>query len=276
MTDLERSGPRHLTALLRRVLRPIAALCLNRGLVLNDLIEGAKGAFLDAATDQLRRTKTKGNISRLSAMTGLHRADIKRLSSPSPTPPPTEGSIIRRVITTWSHSTRYAEAPERPRALSYGTPESQFSKLCTSISTSIPPPAILFELERTGRVQRVDDRIQLKRTVFQAGADETKGFELLTRDLETIIGGVLQNMTGAMETRNAHFSTQFTQIYARHLPTLRDWLVQQAGDFHRTVRSHLATLDRDLNPELGSPDEECVQVNISTGSFVREPKNKDA
>jgi hypothetical protein len=256
---------------LRALLRPVAALCLKRGLFLNDLIEAAKGAFVDAATTQLQQTGTKSNSSRLSIMTGVHRADVKRIQEASESSSPKDVNIVRRVIGRWVTDPKLADSNHQPLSLGFGSPESEFSKLCETISKTAHPPAVLFELERTGRVRRTNGRIELVKQVEQVGKNEEQAFQLLAHDVQTLISAVTQNIATPKLAKNMHFSTEYDQVFARNEGEIREWIVEKGREFHRDLRAFLAARDAELNPDFVTPGEDYLRVSVHSVSLIEHP-----
>ena len=126
------------------------------------LSQMARASFVKAGISQARmRRSGRPHLARIAALTGLSRAEVKRLVSTefqvTKRQPETSPRAIR-VLNGWRDSKRYSRAG-RALSLRILGPFPSFETLCREYSGDIPYRVILSELER-----RKDLTFQKKKT----------------------------------------------------------------------------------------------------------------
>ena len=250
-----------LQSCLRILLRPVARFCVKRGLTVRELLEEAKYALLEAAEDDIRRRGEKVNISRLSIVTGLQRRDVMRLQESSPESPRAL-SLPGKVLSQWENSPEWHTPKGRPRVLTCGAVQTEFSELVQSVSRDLNPATVLFELERTGAVERTAGGVRLKRGYMDQRKDLESALQLAATDAVEIIDVVEENVDRGDETPNLHARTEFDNIYESSSAEIREWLLTAGTEFHTKVREYLARHDADFNPGLAG-------MRVILGTFGR-------
>ncbi|RMG43201.1 MAG: hypothetical protein D6719_04320 [Candidatus Dadabacteria bacterium] len=241
---------------------------------IQDFTSVAKRIFVQIAEEELKNAGEKVNVSRISVITGVYRDEARRILD-SPPEPPSEASLLARVITQWRHDKRFRTSSGKPRVLSYRGSENQFKELVESVSKNINPGTVLFELKRLGAVEKTKKGIRLKWQVFGTDSDPSERFELLSRDWSTLLDAVTENATLNPIIPNLHIRTEFDNISKCHLAEIRIWLIEEGKRFHRRVRDYLSGYDLDITPELAlTPEEAGGRVTVGTFSFSTEPDEK--
>lgn len=64
---------------LRRLVIPLIRLCVRSSYSLQDLVEILKFGFVQVAIEDLSSQGLKPNVSRVSAVTGIRRPEVRRL-----------------------------------------------------------------------------------------------------------------------------------------------------------------------------------------------------
>lgn len=234
---------------LQFLLRPICRFCLRKNLFIHDLIEASKKAFLDVAVEELRKTTTKINASRINVATGLDRRDVQRLFKGEINQQAGESaSVLARVANRWQIDQSFMTSKGKPRALSYEGPESEFFELVGSISKSINPATVLFELERVEAIQFVRDKVQLVRYNPSIGAEPDKVFGFLSDEIQLAIDAAVENSEGDARQANLFMRTKYDNIYVKDLHKARIWMMQQGKLFHKRARAYFKKIDKDLAP----------------------------
>ena len=252
------------------LLRPIVRFCLRRAHSIQDFMEAAKIVFIDIAADELTRADERVNVSRLSVLTGLYRKDVTRIYKEQQTGHSEPQSILGRVIGHWRHNKRFTNKSGQPKVLSLKGEKSEFRLLVQTISKNINPGTVLFELERMGSVERTPNGVKLVRQMPGFGRNPQKGFELLSKDIQTLVDAVQENLLSKVRPSNLHIRTEYDNIATEHLPEIRRWLIDEGKVFHRKAREYISKFDKDINPELGDGSQGGGKVVVNAFSFTSE------
>ncbi len=151
-------NPSYLFQALRMLIRPLARFCFKHNIRIQEFEEVAKLSFLDVAEEEIKLKNESVSQSRLSVITGLHRRDVNRLYVQD-SEPKLSHNLLTRVIGQWRGS--YSHKNGHPMRLSLEGRPSEFMDLVWSISKDANPYAVMFELERSGLVKRVEDKVEL-------------------------------------------------------------------------------------------------------------------
>ena len=150
---------------LERLLVPLAALAMGRGLGLRDAVEAMKTAFLHAAERGLAPGE-RATDSRLALASGLTRRDVARLrrEGPARRPPPAPA----RILADWP-----AEA-----AIPRTGPAPSFEALARAVRQDVHPRALLDTLVASGAVREEGDAVRLLRRAWlpEAGTPEQMAY----------------------------------------------------------------------------------------------------
>lgn len=246
------------------VLRPLVRFCLRHSHSFQDLVNTAKRAFILLAQEEIGRASDKINVSRISILTGIHRAEIRRVleqKEPETSEPP---SVLGKVILRWRHDPRFVTKPGEPRELGYKGCDSDFTQLVESVSTALKPGTVLFELERAGYVERSQAQVALLRESFTFQSDPRKAFELLAKDIDALIVAVEQNILKQQVISNLHLHTAFDNVFQKDIPKIRRWLLNEGKKFHKRARTYISRYDKDINP---AAEEELAGAGVVLSAF---------
>lgn len=274
MATFEQNRPVLLKAL-RLLLRPIAKFCLRSSLSFQDLTDSAKGAFLEAAEDELRKSSGKVNVSRLSVITGLHRKDIVQLLEMPKDNVAEPVSVLGRVIGQWEQDKGYLTQAGAPKVLTFEGKESEFHNLVATVSKAINPSTVLFELVRAGAAIKTPKGLKLLKHSYRVvGVDDLQAYELVAQDINTLVVAVEENLTNKDMISNLHIRTNYDNIYVRDLYKVRRWLIDQGKLFHKKARTFLARCDKDVNPSSDPNEPAGQKVSFTTFSFSPIPAER--
>ena len=139
-----------------QLLRPIARFLLRSGVSYREFDAVAKQAFvLVASTDYGIRGRPT-NVSRIAAMTGIPRKEVKRLRDVvklEPAEPWRRLGPPGDVLHGWFTDPAYRGANGRPAELSFDSGAATFSQLSRRYAGDIPPGALRAELLRLGVIE---------------------------------------------------------------------------------------------------------------------------
>ena len=146
------------------VLKPLARLFLRYGRGIREFTELAKTAFVEVASEDYGVGGRPTNASRVAAMTGVTRREVRRLrakiangggSSVEHRTP------VRDVVSAWRTDPEFLDEAGKPAVLPLGGARGSFQVLVKRYSGDIPPGAMRKELERTAGVEAVGDALRL-------------------------------------------------------------------------------------------------------------------
>ncbi|MBP9837252.1 MAG: hypothetical protein KBC84_00915 [Proteobacteria bacterium] len=254
-----------LPASIKLILKPIVRLCLRHSIKLQTFLEYAKVVFIEAAEEELIKSQHEISVSKISVMTGVHRPDVVRLYMEK-SPEKTEKNQISRIIGQWQHDSRFLTKAGKPKVLSALGMESEFVQLVHSVSADLNPYTILYELERTGIIERKDNSIKLASRLYLPKGDIEEGLRLLSQDTDDLICAVEENILSESKSLNLHIKTEYDNIVPEAEAEIRDWFIKQGSKFHEETREFLSKYDRDINKKLSR---EGGKKRVVLGTFSR-------
>jgi hypothetical protein len=139
----------------------------------------AKLAFVQVAAEKGRTKGGRTNVSRIAAMTGLTRKEVRQLlqileQKGRLVAPSVSRQRTARVLDAWRTDPLYLDDRGRPRLLSVAGTEPSFQTLVKSYGGDVTPTSVLRELERTGAVRiQADGRVRCRSASSSSGAVDT-------------------------------------------------------------------------------------------------------
>ena len=172
----------------RAILGAIGPALLNQGITPSKLADIAKAAFVHAAALDAKLANGRVNASRIAALTGMTRVDVRRhLAEPKRARDSSQyRDRVTRVVEGWINDHRFQTARGRPRALRLGANNIGFGLLVRSHSGDIPPRVVLDELARRKMVAHNGQWIRLLPTGRRIRAS-TKALPALIPHVATLI-----------------------------------------------------------------------------------------
>ena len=143
----------------------LAAVLLAAGISATEFESASKLGFVSAASRIARLGNARINKSAVAAMTGLSRAEVKRLAEPRDQKHTNSKSRQRalRVLDGWQADPDFVGTDSNPRALSLHPASGEFGSLVRKYSGDIPPKAILRELIRLDLVATSGSLVEVRR-----------------------------------------------------------------------------------------------------------------
>jgi hypothetical protein len=238
------------SSIIEWILTPIIRFCLHRSIKFQEFIEVSKHLYMRLAKEMLEKEGHEVNVSRLAITTGLQRREVTRLSVASNLINiKVEPSILHKIIGQWQGDKRFRRYG-LPRSLTCKGNNSEFASLARSMSQDLNIYTVFFELERLNVIKREGDHISLVADAFNPGADETRGIELLAKDIGYLINAVEENLFFPNEIPNHHISTQYDNVTVEALPLIKKWFLEKGAELHQDARKILSKYDKDLQTSL--------------------------
>jgi len=135
---------------------------LPRGMTPKRFSELSRYAFAHAAVKISQQSNGKVNYSRVAALTGLSRADVKRLLKNKEFPNFATRSSqmpIERVLSGWRSDRRFVDKSGNPKRLKISGSPISFALLTRVYGGDVPHRAVLDELCRIGAVRRDGENV---------------------------------------------------------------------------------------------------------------------
>lgn len=139
-----------------QVLVPISREFLNLGLGVGLFLQAAKHAYIQAAADAIRQSGQRPSVSRIAALTGMQRKEIKLLSTSAAD----EAQAIQRlppfmrVVSAWRADGEFCGPDGKPKSLSVEDGQGSFRSLVERYAGDVTHVAVLRELQRLAWVKR--------------------------------------------------------------------------------------------------------------------------
>lgn len=131
---------------------PLARLMLRCGVGCSEFVAVSKSVFVEVASEQYGVRGRPANDSRVAAITGLSRKQVRRIRNEGPVTrwtPDMKTTPVNTVLHYWHFDPNYSEAPGEPRSLPFQGDRS-FTTLIREYGGDIPAGAMLRALVRTG------------------------------------------------------------------------------------------------------------------------------
>ncbi len=154
--------PQPVLKALAHALLPAVRIFQMGGFGVGEFEVAARLAFVQAASVQGRTKGGRTNVSRIAAMTGLTRKEVRHLleileANSRLVPSGATRQRTARVLEAWRTDPLYLDERGRPRMLTVAGEEPSFRSLVRSYAGDVTPTSVLRELERTGAVRRTAD-----------------------------------------------------------------------------------------------------------------------
>lgn len=245
---------------LAHALAPVAKLCLRSGLGAGEFMVAAKLACVKVAAET-SRLGNRLNHSRISAITGLTRREIRALERLSKSGRPlTQRPVAKqrtaRVLHGWRTDPQFLDRAGHSIQLRLRGTGLTFRSLVSRYGGDVTPVAVLKELLRTGAVSKTDrGLVRVRKTNLREkgfGPEVISEFSSRLKDLGSAMVNNIEN----------HANPQFVG-FRDILNLSRD----EAALFHSTFSERAATLVDGVDRWRQS------QSRIRTANSMEEPTN---
>lgn len=174
------------TSELEQLLAELAVPLLQRGITPKRFTQLARDAFVSAAANTARFRTGRINYSRVAALTGLPRAEVKRLlsrTSKASQGYPSNRTPAERVIQGWLTDRRYLTTAGKPKPLSIDGRADSLKRLVREYAGDVSHRAVLDELVRRKAAKRIGAQLQLRSTLMK----RSRHSDALSRIMPTLV-----------------------------------------------------------------------------------------
>lgn len=258
--------------IIRHLIRPAVHFCIRYGVTGQECIEALKREFISESSKEITRRDEKISSSRLSTITGFNRREVDRLCQASGGPD-TSKNLIHRVVSTWQENAEFITSTKKPRVLSHGTKDSDFTKLVAAVSKDLNAAAVLAELLRVRVARETSYGLVLVADNYLPKGDPNALFTVLSQDMQDLCASVEENTLEGMDPPNLHLRTEYDRIRPEGISALKAWMLREGHDFHLRARAEMARYDQDVNPDPHFKGE-GARVSLTAFSMVYPEKSK--
>jgi hypothetical protein len=255
-----------LFASILRLMRPLVRILLRNGIAYGTFSELVRKVYVDVAFADFAPEGRKQTVSRISALTGLTRKEVRRLlvlDTPDDTASQERFNRGIRVISGWVNDRRFHDPTGKPSDLPVDGRPNSFALLVKEYSGDIPTRAILSMLEDAGSVRVTGDTVRLVRHAFVPGSDPLDKIQVLGTDVAELITTIDHNLTAGPDNLMFQRKVAYDNIDPASLPKLKRLTFTKA-------QALLEQLDRKYaGSELGE-DEGGSSKYISLGIYYYE------
>ncbi len=252
------------SAIIKALLKPIARLCLERGVRLREFEQLFREVLVEEAQELIKASSNTVSASKVSVTTGLHRTEVARLIRGEPRED-NKHDVLTRVIGLWSQAKRYQDESGNPKLLTYEGTASQFAKLVESITKEGSHYPLLFELERLGFIEYKGNLVELKVVDYTPEPDMERACDLLSADVIDLAATIEGNIVNRKDGAHLHLRTVYDNISSVELPAIKKWLRERGAEFHAAMRAYLSKLDRDITP---TATEQGTRTRVAITTFA--------
>ena len=270
LSGMSKQQQKILFVAVRKLMRPLVRILLRNGVAYGALADAIRKCYVDVAFEDFAPEGKKQTVSRVSALTGLTRKEVKRLHELDGED--YEASQERynravRVISGWMNDRRFLDVKGKPAVLSLEKGNKSFAVLVRDYSGDIPVRAMLAMLEEAGSVSNTKDKVRLVRHAYVPAGDDREKIRILGTDVSELIATIDHNLTAAPEQLLFQRKVAYEAINPDSLVKLKKLSFARA-------QSLLERLDREYAKHEQTEDA-GEGVSISLGIYYNEQKSPE-
>ncbi len=250
-----------------RFLPAIVRLLIPNGINCRQMIELVKNAYVDVVAEEHGLNGRPANISKTAIMTGLTRADVRRirerdrgLRSDALKDSDQRRYNFTALLSDWHLDKKISDYEGKPMDLPLEGDAPSFKALAQKHFGSVPITAVLRELKKANAVERTEDgKVRVLRDFYSP--------ERMSIDQAERVGGLLLDFITTVEfnlhreksdNARVEYRTTQTDVPVRHLSAFTSLLNDEATVFYQRIDRWL----EDKKRYESSPDEKKVRMGF--------------
>lgn len=214
-----------LTNALLKLLYPLVRVLLRNGVSYGVFAELARKIYVDVAFREFGQQGRKQTISRVAALTGLTRKEVKRLAELEQAGDASTHQRFNRavrVISGWLNDPRFHGSDGQPGPLPVEG-DNSFATLVREFSGDVPTQAMLSVLRAGGSVERDGDTVTLVKHAYVPAAAPVEKIRILGTDTHELIDTIDHNLQADPDELRYQRKVSYfdvSQVAAREFKTL--------------------------------------------------------
>lgn len=234
------------------VMKPMAKCLLKCGIGYSEFSEISKRAFIDTAAKDFGIRGRTANVSRISAMTGISRREVKRVRDANDWLINTTTSVrspAADILHFWHHDPSFRDAMGEPAPLPFEGGDVSFVSLARRYGGDRPPGALLKELIRVGAIS--DDgagRLAVQMKHFVPSGSEEKLLLSMAQNLRALLTTICHNTSKAESEEGRIERFVYGEVEGAEV----------IAAFRKLARERIRKFTEEIDAELGAV--ECVSA----------------
>lgn len=254
----------------RRLLRPLVRILLDRGVAFDRFVDLAREVYVDVAESEFRIPGRKQTVSRVSVLTGLSRKEVVRVrgrGAPDDGEAAASYNRAARVVTGWIQDHPMEGTSSGAAPLPVDGPGS-FAELVRRYSGDMPVRAVLDELMRVDAVRMRGHEVELVYKHYIPPIGETRKLVFLGEDTADLISTIGHNLTASPQQARFQRKVFYDNLPLESLPAIRELAREKAERALDELAREMSRHDRDVNPAVDGTGRMRAVVGIY---FSEEP-----
>ncbi|WP_436898858.1 DUF6502 family protein [Acinetobacter gyllenbergii] len=214
------------------MMQQIARWLIHSGVGYTDFVAALKPIFYEQALVELERIKQNKTDSAVSLLSGLHRKDVsafRQQANQTATETPNFAiSVPARVIARWI-------ALDLPHQIPVSGEENSFEALVKHISTEKHPRSILFELQRLGVVEQIEQNVVLQQHSFTPDNQMQESKALFSANLSDHLAAGIDNFISEKPFTHLEQAVHAEKLTAQSVEALRQLSIELWQDMAKQL-----------------------------------------
>lgn len=263
--EMQKQILRSMNDALRKVLTPLVRVMIRYGFSYGTFSEIARSVFVEQVYKQLQRENQKATASAVSALTGLSRKEVSRLSKGGDAElVETEQKRNRaaQVMSGWSNDPDFSNQGQ-PKILPLTGESGSFAELVRRYGSDVTARSILALLIRNGAVENGDTTVRLLSDSYIPMGTPIERLEVLGTDANELITTIAHNIDAAPDQRVFQRKVSVDQLSADDVADFRAFSDEQSQALLETYDAWLTNRAR----QFTSTDDVVKNKAVSVGIY---------
>jgi hypothetical protein len=177
------------------VLRPVINLCLRCGISYTEFSQLSRSLYISVASSEFGLRGRPTNASRVAAMTGISRKEIRKVREAADTTrwtPAMEVSPVNLLLHYWHFDDDFSLAPGIPAPIP-AEGKNSFHELARRYAGDIPTGAIREELKRAKVIEESNGLLSIRKRYYQPADFDDDFIRNILYSLQNLASTVVHN-----------------------------------------------------------------------------------